>query len=451
MSLDRLPPQDIDTETACLASALLSREALYKVTEILLPEDFYLEKHRVIYDAIVTLERKNTPVDLTTLKQRLVDQNQFEGVGGDAGLAELYRSISTSANAEYYARRIKELALRRQLIQISTNSIEQCFDTSRDTAEVIDEVETNIFNVTEKRIVSNYKAIDDVLQETMQDIGHWYETKKTVTGIPTGYNDLDELLTGLHGSELIIIAARPGMGKTAFALNVMNNIASLEPDKAVLFFSLEMPASQLGMRLLCIQSLVDSQRVRTGHISSDEMKELFSAAALLEKSNIFLDDTPSINIMEIRAKARRLQQKVPVGLIIIDYLQLITSLSKVDRHLQIAEISRFLKQLARELNIPVVALSQLSRAVEQRADQRPTLSDLRESGAIEQDADVVMFIYRHEKVDRETEKKGIADIIVAKQRSGPVDDISLKFWDKYTKFDNLDRSHEYGEAVPAYE
>jgi len=451
MSLDRLPPQDIDTETACLASALLSREALYKVTEILQPEDFYLNKHRIIYDAIVSLERKNTPVDLTTLKQRLADQNELEDIGGDAALAELYRSVSTSANAEYYAQRIKDMAIRRQLIDASTKSIEQCFDTSQETAEVIDNIETNIFNVTEKRIVSNYKAIDDVLKETLTDIGHWYETKKTVTGTPTGYNDLDELLTGFHGSELIVIAARPGMGKTAFALNIMNNIASIAPEKAVLFFSLEMPASQLGMRLLCIQSLVDSQRVRTGHISSEEMKQLFAAASLLGKSNIYLDDTPSINIMEIRAKARRLQQKVPVGLIIVDYLQLITSLSRVDRHLQIAEISRFLKQLARELDIPVVALSQLSRAVEQRTDQRPTLSDLRESGAIEQDADVVMFIYRHEKVNRDSEKKGIADIIVAKQRSGPIDDISLKFWDKYTKFDNLDRSHEYDEAVPTYE
>ena len=451
MSFDRLPPQDVDTETACLASALLSREALYKVTEILQPEDFYLDKHRLIFEAITELERKNTPVDLTTLKQRLADQNLLEKIGGDSALVELYRSVSTSANADFYARRIKELSLRRRLIEVSTESIEKCYDSARDTNEVVDEIEQNIFGLTEKRIVSNYKAIDDVLQTTLQDIGTWYETKKVVTGIGTGYTELDELLTGLHGSELIIIAARPGMGKTAFALNVMNNIAMNEPEKAVLFFSLEMPASQLGMRLLCIQSLVESQRVRTGHISSEEMKELFKAAANLGKSNIYLDDTPSINIMEIRAKARRLQQKVPVGLIIIDYLQLISSLSKVDRHLQIAEISRFLKQLARELDIPVIALSQLSRAVEQRADQRPTLSDLRESGSIEQDADVVMFIYRHDKVDRETEKKGIADIIVAKQRSGPVVDISLKFWDKYTKFDNLDKKHSYEEAAPTYE
>ena len=451
MTIDRLPPQDVDTETACLASILLSREALYKVTEILQPEDFYLDKHRIIYDAVMDLEKKNTPVDLTTLKQRLSDQNSFEKIGGDSALVSIYQSVSTSANAEFYARRIKELSLRRNLIEISTESIEKCYDSTRDTIEVIDSIEQSVFAVTEKRIVSNYRSIESVLEDTLRDIGSWYETKKVVTGIPTGFNDLDEMLTGFHGSELIIIAARPGMGKTAIALNMMNNIGLEEPDKAVLFFSLEMPAQQLGMRLLCIQSMVDSQRVRTGHISSDEMKQIFAASAKLGKSRLYIDDTPSINIMEIRAKARRLAQKEDLGLIIVDYLQLISSLSRVDRHLQIAEISRFLKQLARELHIPVIALSQLSRAVEQRADQIPTLADLRESGAIEQDADVVMFIYREEKVKKETEKKGMAEIIVAKQRNGPIGSVTLKFWDKYTKFDNLDKTHYYEQTSPAYE
>jgi len=451
MNLDRLPPQDVDTETACLASALLSREALYKVTEILQPEDFYLDKHRIIFEAIQELEKKNTPIDLTTLKQRLVDQNFFDKIGGDAFLVQIYQSVSTSANVEFYARRIKELSLRRKLINVSTESVEKCYDTSRDTIEVIDDIERAVFRITEKRIVSDYKDIDSVLQETMTEIGHYYETKKIVTGIATGYKELDEMLTGFHGSELIIMAARPGMGKTAIALNIMNNIALEEKEKSALFFSLEMPAAQLGMRMLCIEAMIDSQRVRTGHISSEEMKELFSTAGSLSKSHIYIDDTPSVNIMEIRAKARRLHQKVPLGIIIIDYLQLITSLAKVDRQQQISEISRSLKQLARELEIPVVALSQLSRAVEQRADQRPTLSDLRESGAIEQDADVVMFIYREEKVKPDTEKKGIAEIIIAKQRSGPVGSIDLKFWDKYTKFSNLENTQYYEEASPANE
>ncbi len=451
MTLDRLPPQDTDTETACLASALLSREALYKVTEILQPEDFYLEKNRVIFESILDLEKRSIPVDLTTLKQSLSDQNRLDKIGGDPALVQIYQSVSTSANAEHYARRIRELSLRRRLIHVSTQSIEKCYDTTRNTSELIDEVEQQVFSVTEKRIISDYLDIDSVMETTLSNIRSWHETKKIVTGIPTGFRDLDELLTGFHESELLILAARPGMGKTAIALNMMNNIAQQEPEKAVMFFSLEMPAHQLGMRLLCIQAMVDSQRVRTGHIDGAEMKKIHEAAELLKKTRIFIDDTPSISIMEIRAKARRLRQKMPLGLIIIDYLQLITSLSRVDRQQQISEISRFLKMLARELSVPVLALSQLSRAVEQRTSQIPTLSDLRESGAIEQDADVVMFIYREEKVKKDSEKKGIAEIIVAKQRSGPVGDISLKFWEQFTRFDNLDKNQYYEEASQVYE
>jgi replicative DNA helicase len=314
----------------------------------------------------------------------------------------------------------------------------------------MDEVERDIFKVTEQRITSDYKDIEQVLNATMNDIDSWYKTKKIVTGVPSGFTDLDETLTGFHGSELIIVAARPGMGKTAFALNIMNHVA-IKHKTPVLFFSLEMPATQLGMRMLCIESLIDSQRVRTGHIDQDEFKKLFTISSKLSKSPIYIDDSPSANILEIRAKARRLAQKVPLGLIIVDYLQLITSLTRVDRHLQIAEISRLLKQLARELNIPVIALSQLSRAVESRADQIPTLSDLRESGAIEQDADVVLFIYREVKVKMETEKKGFATVFVAKERSGPIGDIDLRFWGKYTKFGNLDMDHSYEEASPVNE
>ncbi|MCU0848342.1 MAG: replicative DNA helicase [Spirochaetes bacterium] len=450
MEPDRLPPQDLETEVACLASALLNREAMYKVTEILQPEDFYLEKHRMIYGAIIDLVNKNLPIDLTTLKQRLTDQGKFENIGGDPALVELYRSVSTSANAEFYARRIKELSLRRRLIDVATESIEKCFDRSRDTEELIDDVEKSIFEVTEKRITTDFEPIDDILHRTLESIGKWYETKRVVTGISSGFRDLDELLTGFHESELVIIAARPGMGKTALALNIMNHIA-LREKKPVLFFSLEMPATQLGMRLLCIESMIDSQRVRTGHISSEELKILFQTSGRLGKSPIFIDDTPSSTILQIRAKARRMSKNQPIGAIVVDYLQLISGNSRVDRHLQIAEISRFLKQLARDLSVPVIALSQLSRAVESRTDQIPTLADLRESGAIEQDADVVMFIYREEKVKKESEKKGVADIIIAKQRNGPVGTISLKFWEKYTKFDNLEKVHYYEETSPEHE
>ncbi len=450
MATDRLPPQDLETETACLASALMNREALLRVTEILQPEDFYLEKHRVIYESIMDLERKALPIDLTTLRQRLIDKDMLERIGGNAALAELYQSASTSANAVVYANRIKELSLRRKLIEVAGNSIEKCFNRTMETDEVMDEIERDIFKVTEQRITSDYKAMDAVLTQTLNDIETWYRTKKTITGIPSGFNELDELLTGFHGAELLIVAARPGMGKTAFALNVMNHVA-LKTSKAVLFFSLEMPASQLASRMLCIESMIDSQRVRTGHISPEELKRIVATAGKLSKSPIYIDDTPSLNINEIRAKARRLAQKDDLGMIIIDYLQLVTSLSRVDRHLQVAEISRLLKQLSRELDIPVIALSQLSRAVESRSDQRPTLADLRESGAIEQDADVVMFLYREEKVKPDTEKRGIATVIVAKQRSGPIGDVDLRFWGQYTKFGNLDVSHSYDEASPHHE
>ncbi len=450
MTMDRLPPQDVETETACIASALLNREALLRVTEILQPEDFYLEKHRIIFEAIFELEKKSLPVDLTTLRQILIDKSQLDRIGGNPGLAEIYQSSSTSGNAENYARRIKEMSLRRRLIDVAELSIEKCFNRSITTEEVMDEVERDIFKVTEQRITSDYKNIEVIINNTMNDIETWYRTKKMVTGLESGFTELDQMLTGFHGAELIIIAARPGMGKTAFALNILNNVA-IKHKKPVLFFSLEMPANQLGLRMLCIEAMVDSQRVRTGHIDQEELKKIFSVSGRLNKSPIYIDDSPSATIMEIRAKARRLAQKVPLSMIIVDYLQLITSLSRVDRHLQIAEISRLLKQLARELNIPVIALSQLSRAVESRTNQEPTLSDLRESGAIEQDADVVMFIYREEKVKKDSEKKGIATIMVAKQRNGPIDNVDLRFWGKYTKFGNLDVSHSYEEASPTHE
>jgi replicative DNA helicase len=451
MASDRLPPQDIDTEKACLASALLSREALFQVMEILQPEDFYLERNRIIFDGIIELERKNKPVDLTTLKQVLVDKGRFDSIGGDTSLVELYQTVSTSANAKFYSNRLKELSLRRKLIELSGQAVEKCYDKSRDTIEIMDEIERDIFAVTEKRITSDYQSIELVLQQTMSNIETWYDTKKTVTGISSGFKDLDEILTGFHGSELIILAARPRMGKTAFGLNIINNIA-LKEKKAALFFSLEMPAHQLGMRMLCIEAMVDSQRVRTGHISAEELNKIVNASAKLSKASIYIDDTPAMNIFEIRAKARRLAQKEDLGIIVIDYLQLISSISKVERHLQIAEISRFLKQLARELDVPVFALSQLSRAVESRTDQIPTLSDLRESGSIEQDADVVLFIYREDIVKKDSERKGEADIIVAKQRNGPMGTISLYFWEKYTKFGPLSKEHiSYEEAIPNYE
>jgi replicative DNA helicase len=442
-----VPPQDAEAEASCIASILLSKEALLKVIGILQPEDFYLESHRSIYEAVIELDRKNAPIDLLTVKERLKDQGRLEKIGGDRMLMELYRTTSTSANAEYYATRIKELSLRRKFIEVASASVEKCFDMSLDTNELINEIEAEIFRVTGRRITSDFKSMEEVMYETMSEIKSMYETKRPVTGIPGGFIDLDSILTGFHPSELIIIAARPSMGKTALALNFANHMV-LREKKPVLFFSLEMPATQLAMRLLCIESMIDSQKVRTGYISADELRKLSDVAERISRAPLYIDDTPAIGIFELRAKARRIIQREKVGAIIVDYLQLLTTPTRAERHLQIAEISRSLKQLSRELEVPVIALSQLSRAVEARTDQRPQLSDLRESGSIEQDADVVLFIYREEKVKKETTRKGVAEIIVAKQRNGPQGSVDLRFWERFTRFDNLEKTHDFEGAVP---
>ncbi len=438
---ENLPPQDLEAEASCLASILLSKDALIKIISILEADDFYLDKHRVIFEAILELERKNSPIDLLTLKQKLSDKNMFESIGGDPMLLELYRSVSTSANAEYYAYRIKELSLRRKVIQVSTKVIEKCYDKSRDTEELIDEVESDIFKVTERRVTSDFLNIESVMENTMRDIHVVYEAKKPITGIATGFNDLDFILTGLHESELIILAARPSMGKTSLALNIANHIA-LKEKMPVLFFSLEMPATQLGMRLLCIESMIDSQKVRTGRFNSDELRKLTEVSERLVESPMYIDDTPNVNVFQVRTKSRRMAQQIgKLGVIIVDYLQLITGTRGLDRHLQVAEITRSLKQIARELTVPVIAISQLSRAVETRTNQKPQLSDLRESGAIEQDADIVLFIYREDKVNPDTDKKGIAEVMIAKQRNGPIGSVDLLFWEQHTRFGNLDKLH----------
>ncbi|MBN2039056.1 MAG: replicative DNA helicase [Spirochaetes bacterium] len=442
MVVDNLPPQDLEAEASCLASVLLSKDALVRISSILDADDFYLDKHKIIYEAILELEKKSTPIDLLTLKQRLSDKQLFDTIGGDQALLELYQSVSTSANAEFYAGRIKELSLRRKIIHVCTEVIEKCYDKSKDTEELIDEVESDIFKVTERRITSDFMSIEAVMDDTMKNVRAVYETKLPVTGIATGFNDLDYLLTGLHESELIILAARPAMGKTSLALNMANHIA-LKERAPVLFFSLEMPATQLGMRLLCIESMVDSQKVRTGRFNSDELGKLTEVSGEFSRSPMYIDDTPNLTVMQLRTKARRMKQQIggELGVVIIDYLQLITGSRGLDRHLQVAEITRSLKQIARELTVPVIAISQLSRAVENRTNQRPQLSDLRESGSIEQDADVVLFIYREDKVDPDTEKKGIAEVVIAKQRNGPIGSVDLLFWEQHTKFGNLDKLH----------
>jgi replicative DNA helicase len=447
MSQQFVPPHDLDAEASCLAATLLNREALIKVLDILTPDDFYAERNSLIYSSIYNLDKSNKPVDLLTLKQSLVDNSLFDKAGGDAYLGELYQTVATSSNADFYAKRIRELALRRKLIEVSRHVIEKCHDMSQETAEVLDQAESDVFRVTEGRITTDIEPIESIVDNTLSQINKLYSNRNAVTGTSCGFPDIDNMLTGFHESELLILAARPSMGKTALALNFLNHIV-LKEKKSVFFFSLEMPAVQLLMRMICVDGAIDGQRLRTGHLNNDEMRSIIQSAERFKNSPVMIDDTPGVTITDIRAKARRIAQKQQLGLIIVDYLQLIMSTSRVDRHQQIAEISRGLKLLARELQCPILALSQLSRAVESRSDQRPVLSDLRESGSIEQDADVVMFIYREERVKKDTERKGIADIIIAKQRNGPIGDVELLFMDKYTKFGSVDKVHTYEEAIP---
>lgn len=441
-----LPPQDTDSEASCLAALLISKDALLKVLEILQPEDFYLEGHRFVFEAVVELDKKNRPVDLVSVKQILQDKGTFEKIGGDAFLVSLYQTVSTSANAEFYANRVHELSLRRKLIEVSGGIVERCQDLSRETSEVLDECAQAVFNVTERMLTMDSPDISKIVEETKNTLIKLFQTRKAITGTPSGFTMLDEMLTGFHPEELIILAARPAMGKTAFALNIVNNIA-IRAKKPAYFFSLEMPAVQLLMRMIAIEAMVELQLMRTGHVNGAQQRLIMQMADTLAKSPIIIDDTPSLTVFDIRARARRIAQRQPLGVIIIDYLQLITSKSRADRHLQIGEISRGLKLLARELQCPVIALSQLSRAVESRTEQIPQLSDLRESGSIEQDADVVMFLYREEKVKKDSEKKGLADVIIAKQRNGPTGTVTLKFWDVFTRFDNLDRVHSFDDSV----
>ena len=446
MLQQHLPPQDVDSEASCLAALLISRDALLKVLEILQPEDFYLESHRLVFEAVTDLDRKNRPVDIVSVKQYLQDKGAFDRIGGDPFLVSLYQTVATSANAEYYAERIRELSLRRRMIEVAGQIVERCMDLTRETGEVLDESSQSVFNVTERLVTSDSAEIGRVAEDAKTTLIKLFQTRQAVTGVSSGFSQLDEMLTGFHPEELIIIAARPSMGKTALALNILNNMA-VRAKKPVYFFSLEMPAVQILMRMIAIEAMVELQNMRTGHVSGAQQKMILQTIEMLAQQRVLIDDSPSLTVFDIRARARRVAQREPLGAIIIDYMQLISSRLKADRHLQIAEISRGLKLLARELQCPVIALSQLSRAVETRTDQIPQLSDLRESGSIEQDADVVMFLYREEKVKKDTEKKGLADIIVAKQRNGPIGTVTLKFWDVFTRFDNYDKVHSFDETV----
>lgn len=446
-SIERLPPQSIEAEQAILGSLLINTETLSRVVDVLQPEHFYRKSHQVIFAAILDLFEKSEPIDIVTLSQYLKDQGKLDGIGGRQYLTDLALSIATTANAEYYAKTVSEKSLLRNLIKAGTEIVASCYEDS-DCDLVVDKAEQLIFSIAQRRSMAQLVHIKDIVNDSFARIEQRYENRDTLSGISTGFYDLDEMTSGWQKSDLVIIAARPSMGKTALVLNLAQHCA-VECKKPVALFSLEMSKEQLVQRLLCAEAKIDANKLRTGFLQSGDWQNLATAMGRLGEAPIFIDDSAAVGALDVRAKARRLKAEYKdIGLIIIDYIQLMQGRAKSDgnRVQEISEISRNLKQLARELNVPVIALSQLSRAVEARQNKRPMLSDLRESGAIEQDADIVMFIYRDEYYNPETEKRGEAEIIIAKQRNGPVGTVELLYQASITRFLNKAIQNTYAGA-----
>ncbi len=438
--LNKTPPQDIEAEESLLSAIFINNDNLHDIIDILSPEDFYKGAHTKIFTAILELAIKEEPADLVTVANRLKEKDELESVGGAAYLASISDAAPVAVNAIHYAKIIKGKSSLRQLITASSGIIENCMKDQGDFEDIIDFAESSIFNISEKKSKSSFQSLGELINLNIDKLEEQQGKDGGLSGLSTGYPRLNNITSGLQGSDLIILAARPSMGKTAFALNIARNVA-LEERKPVAVFSLEMSNEQLSMRLLTSEARIDSNRLRTGFISQEDWQNATDAAGVLNEMPIFIDDTPNITAMEVRAKARKLYKKHDdIGLIIIDYLQLMKAPFRSDRRdLEIAEISRSLKALAKELNVPVVALSQLNRMLEQRADKRPMLSDLRESGALEQDADIVAFIYRDDVYNKEADnpKKGTAEIIIAKNRNGATGTALMHFHGQYTRFEEL--------------
>ena len=443
MELGKVPPHDIEAEQAVLGSMLTDKDAVIAAMESLKPDSFYREDDKAIYEAMQNLYNRAEPIDLITLKNELETMSKLEQVGGIEYLANLPEKAPTSANVQKYISIVEEKSMLRTLIKTANELVDLGYSQTEDVEDIMDHAEKKIFDIMQKKNQKGYSPIKDVLVESFTKLEELYNRKQHITGVPTGFTDLDYRTAGLHGSELILIAARPAMGKTAFALNLASN-AALRGKTGVAIFSLEMSKDQLVNRMLCSEAMVDSNKMRTGKLEEDDWAKLAQAIGPLSEANVFIDDTPGITVMEIRTKCRKLKLEKNIGLVIIDYLQLITGNGKKggSREQEISEISRSLKILAKELNVPVIALSQLSRAVEQRPDHRPMLSDLRESGAIEQDADIVMFLYRDDVYNKESEKKDIAEVIIAKQRGGTTGTVDLLWMGSYTKFVNLETRYD---------
>ena len=435
--IKRILPHSIDAEKSVIGAMLMGREAVMTAGEILISDDFYQQQYGVIFDAMVELFNEGKPVDVITLQDRLKEKDVPPEISSMEFARDVLSAVPTSANVKYYANIVKDKATLRRLIQVNEDIANECYLGKEKTEDILADTEKKLFKLLMQQNSGDYVPIRQVVLNALDNIEKASKTSGSVTGIPTGFTDLDYQTAGLQPSDLILVAARPSMGKTAFVLNIAQHVA-FKAKKAVAVFSLEMSKEQLVNRLFALESRVDAQKLRTGNLTDEEWGRLIEGAGIVGESKLIIDDTPGISISEMRSKCRKYKIDHDIGIIIIDYLQLMSGSGKNEsRQQEISDISRSLKALARELNVPVVALSQLSRAVEQRPDHRPMLSDLRESGAIEQDADVVMFIYRDDYYHKDSEEKGVAEIIVAKQRNGPIGTVKLVWLPNYTKFVNM--------------
>ncbi|WP_363315170.1 replicative DNA helicase [uncultured Phascolarctobacterium sp.] len=440
---ERVPPQNIEAEQAVLGAMLIDKEAIAKASEILTSSDFYREAHRVIFNAMLELYNKNEAVDMVTVTEILKRDNKLEDIGGLAYITSLANVVLTAANVKYHADIVAEKSVLRQLVRVSTEIAAMGYEANDDVGTLLDTAESRILEISNRKKKADFTPINDVLMESVQNIEKLINNKGGLTGLPSGFADLDKLTSGLHPSDFIILAARPSMGKTALALNIVQNVALRAHKKiggeprSVAFFSLEMSKEQLVNRMLCAEAGIDSQRLRVGEMGDKDWDALWGACDLMSKAKIYIDDTAGITVMDMRSRARRLKAEHGLDLIVVDYLQLMQGSGKRnnsgDRQQEVSEISRSLKALARELDVPVLALSQLSRSVEARQVKRPMLSDLRESGSLEQDADIVAFLYREDYYNPETENKH-TELIIAKHRNGPVDTVNLFFHKQFTKF-----------------
>ncbi len=452
VSLQKLPPQNVEAEQMVLGAVLIENDSLNKIVETITPDDFYKDIHRRIYTVMLGMFETGEAIDLVTLTDALRGKVGLESVGGASYLASLVSLVPTAANIKYHARIVREKSILRQLIHSSTDIITQSYDETRSLAgidELLDRAEESIFRISQQKMRNAFVPVKDIVKSSFETIERLYERKEMVTGLPTGFVDLDKMTSGLQPSDLIIIAGRPSMGKTAFALNIASH-AALDQQKTAAVFSLEMSKEQLVLRMLCAEARVDAHRLRSGYLAESDWPKLTMAAGRLADAPLYIDDTAALTVLEMRAKARRLQADHGLDLVIVDYLQLMRGRGDSDsREQEISNISRSLKALAKELRVPVIALSQLNRAVETRGkDKRPMLADLRESGAIEQDADVILFIYRDEVYNKcecphDGEclcgRRGVAEVIIGKQRNGPVGKADLTFLHKYTRFENQDK------------